>query len=61
MKAPVLISVLVLTTVCVYSTPRLQAAPCEGYKEAYKLARDGVEVVAVGKGFCIVRYGDGAG
>ncbi|MCP4229247.1 MAG: M28 family peptidase, partial [bacterium] len=38
------------------ASPLFQAVPCEGYKDAYEYARDGIEVVAVGAEFCIVRY-----
>ncbi len=55
MKTTALILSIFTATVA-SAAPLLQAVPCEGYKEAYEYARDDIEVVAVGKDFCIARY-----
>lgn len=51
------ITVLVLTSAaCAGAAPLLQVVPSDGYSEAYEYVSDGHDIVAVGSGFCIVRY-----
>ncbi|MCP4228708.1 MAG: M28 family peptidase [bacterium] len=56
MKSIEVLIIVLLSASNAIAYPLLQAVPCDGYGEVYEYARDGIEVVAVGAEFCIVRY-----